>query len=56
MPWDCVKCGYSSETNIEECPDCGGAIEIKDPKIDWMGDKKEKPIKTIKDSSQKDKK
>ena len=38
MPYVCQNCGYVSQERIEECPDCGGFVEKRDPKIDWMGE------------------
>lgn len=55
MSWDCLKCGYSSEDQIEECPDCGGGVEEKEPEIDWLGEgqKKSGKIKKIPSKDQK---
>ena len=38
MPFVCQNCGYVSQERIDECPDCGGFVEEKDPEIDWLGE------------------
>jgi len=38
MPFVCQNCGYVSQERIDECPECGGFVEEKDPEIDWMGE------------------
>ena len=41
MPYVCERCGYLSQEQIDECPDCGGLLVEEEPKIDWLAEKQE---------------